>query len=216
MAISLADNALIELDHLKDELSISGSGEDDKLSRIINSASQQIEKYIGRILYYEADIVEKSAGFGTSFLLTKRTPLHSISSITYDGDTVDSDNYEIHGDGGSGQIYRKSGWNWTAQSIASPSYDPLPGTEQKLYQITYTAGWITAKQETDAVGTRTLPYDIEDAALLLSISRYRNLGSSMGIQSESLLGGKVRYFDSANRGMPQVVKAMLDPYRDIV
>lgn len=216
MPISLSTNALVELSQLKSELGISGDSENDNLNRIINSISQQIEKYVGRKLYYEADIEEKVAGYGTNFLMVSRTPLISIDSITYSDATEDSNNYEIHGDGNSGLIYRPGGWVNTSESFNTYAGDPIAGTNRKTYTITYTGGYITQKQDTDGVGTRNLPYDIEDAALILSVSRYRKTGSSLGVKSESLLSGEVTYFDSSAHGIPEIVKSILNPYREIV
>lgn len=214
MPISLATNALLETATLETELGIAAGTMDDVLNRIINRVSDQIQNYIGRELYYEEDIAESITGSPSTILQVKRTPMHSIASITYDGSTIDSSNYEIHSTN-AGQIYRPSGWTWTAEVANSPSGDPLPGTERKLYVVTYTAGYITAKQETDGAGSRTLPWDIEDAATMLAVMRYRQIGKSLGVQEESLLSGRIRYFDSANASIPQSIKDILDTYADV-
>jgi len=38
-------------------------------------------------------------------------------------------------------------------------------SQRPIYLVTYTGGWITPKQDDDGVGTRDLPWDVEQAVL---------------------------------------------------
>jgi hypothetical protein len=184
--MALEDNALTTLATLKDELGIVGATQDTTLERMINSVSAAIESYCNRKFWYEADIAEKVAGYGTKYLHVSRNPIVSISSITFDGATVGSDNYEIH-DANGGSLYSLGEWTWTTDSAPNLSSDPLPGNEQKLYEVTYTGGWVTPHLA--GVLTRNLPYDLEDACVMMCTSRYRWKGRDPSVKSERLMEG---------------------------
>lgn len=216
--MALTAHALTTLAAVKTELSISDSGSDDILTELINRASGLIEAHCDRHFEYSAAVAEAAAGFGLTMLQVARTPLLSLTSITYDTATVDSDSYSIHS-AGAGTIYREGGWVWTAGSLANIARDPLPGTEQKLYTVTYAGGYVTQPQvDDDGTLTRTLPYDLEQACILAVVQSYRQLGRDRAIKSESLLKYSVSYGSPppssivGGSGLPPEVEAMLNPY----
>lgn len=211
--MALASNALTTLATAKSELQLTGSCDDSYLERLINAASDFVEQYTGRSFYNEAAKVEKVAGYATAFLTVSKSPLNSIASITFDGETVAAADYEIH-NAGAGMIWKRGGWVWTAprrQDITDP---PLPGYERRLYQVTYDGGYITPNQ----VGTRDLPYDLEDAALRLVAMRYRQRGRDPSIVSERLLSWSASYDKGSGGsetapGIPPDVVSILDRYK---
>ena len=223
MAVSLATNALTTLDTVKGELGITDASQDDTLTRYINMASDFAEQYCATEFFYEEDIEEKVAGYGSMFLQVSRVPLLSIDSISLGGDDLDSDNYEIHPDGAEGRIYFLSGTTWTAASLDVIDTTTLPGSERREYIVTYTGGYITPKQEDEAVGTRTLPWDLEDACISMVNNRYAMKGKDSGVKSEKLLSWAVTYGDSGTSGqsrgrsfVSQDVIDVLDNYRKVV
>lgn len=143
--MSLAANALTTIATMEGELGIAVGSDDSFLTRLINAASDRIEAYCGRSFYHVAAAVESLAGFGGFYLRVRRSPLLLIDSITYDGATVASAGYEIDTPG-AGMIRSAAGFNWTAGYVRSITDTPLPGTESKLYEVTYEGGWYTPDQ----------------------------------------------------------------------
>ena len=93
-----------------------------------------------------------------------------------------------------------------------------PGTEEYYYKITYTAGYITQPQDDAAVGTRSLPYDLEDACIQYCAQRYRTKGRDKSIKQEKLLSASVTYENSSGDGsdIPATIRAMIDHYKRVV
>lgn len=145
--MSVALNALTTLTVALDELDLTTDGgtQDTRVERYIDTASADIARYCNRAFQRENDIAEDVPGFGTAFLLVSRKPILAIDSVTFDGDTVDSDSYEIY-DALAGMIYSTGGWLWTTAVREDITRPPLPGYERKLYQVTYNGGFITRAQ----------------------------------------------------------------------
>lgn len=217
--MALADNALTTPKQVREELGIDVSTNPAQVERYINSVSDQIESYCSRSFAYEAARVEKVAGFGSHFLLVSKTPILSIASITYDGSTIASTDYEIHGDGMSGEIRRDGGWIWTAGSkVHFIEAVPLPGSERLMYEVTYEAGFVTPAKAADLSKARTLPYDLEDACIQLISARYLSRGTNPYIKSEKLMSHSITYIGESSNGgggaaIPSRVETLLHPYR---
>ena len=81
-------------------------------------------------------------------LKLKFAPIITLTSITFDGDTVDSDTYTLT-EPDAGMVYREAGRFYTGHA-----YD---------YAATYTHGYNLP----DMSGADTLPHDIQQAALEL-------------------------------------------------
>lgn len=211
--VDLAANALTTIERAELELGLVSGAQDDLLARLINVASDSIERSLGRKLYYEADIAESVGGFGTMFLMASRTPIVALDSITYSGDTIGSDNYEIS-NADAGLIYGVAPWRFTSPAVSGITRDPYPGGTRKLYVITYDGGWVTQPQvDDDGSLTRSLPWDIEDACLMLVATRYRSIGRDRSVASEKLLSWSASYRDSS---VAPEVEAILDGYRGLV
>jgi hypothetical protein len=219
--MALTTKALTTLQALKDELGITDSGEDAKLEALINRYSDRIATYCNREFHYEAARSENFAGYGYTTVDVEKPPLKSITSITYNGDTLDSASYEIH-DTNAGTIYRTARWIWPVDSIQEITAIPIPGSERKRYTIVYTAGWVTPQQAIDdATLTRDLPYDIEEACLWACTSKYRNTGRNTAVKSEKLGDWQVTYGSTGGivqqgfTDLPGEAKGLLAPYRFI-
>lgn len=218
MAVRATD--LIELSVVKTELGISGSGDDAALERLIAVATDRISAYCDRLFHYSAAISEKVAGHGTPLLRVSRTPLLAVTSVTIDDTALASTEFEIAGDGAAGLIARKAStyearlWPWTAISRPDITQDPLPGSELRSITVVYTGGWVTAPQKAadGALPARSLPYDVEQAALEAIVSWWRRRGEDKNITLEAVEGAQVSY----GRGvaaLPEFVKEMLEQYR---
>jgi len=213
--MTIATNALTTVATVKSDLGISVSTYDTILEGLVNAASTLIESRAGRQFHYEQVTAEKIAGHGTELLSVARYPIDKSKAvaITYDGDTVDTADYEVDGDGKAGLIRSIYGnWEWTAGGAGNITCDGLPGTERKLYSVTYYGGWVLPND----VGTRTLPDDLELACRLLVTQLYRGLGRDPSVVSESLLSGSVSYALGAQSAWPALSAAIVDSYRRIV
>lgn len=211
MAVELTSDALTLLATVKIELGIAADTYDDALKRMINAVSRRIRSYCDRIFYYEADIEESVPGYGDTLLRMSRFPILSIDSIAYDGTAIDSDTYSsADKNAAAGLIYSEYGWVWTAKSLNSVMGDWVPGTEEDLYTVTYTAGFVTPAQETGEL-VRTLPWDLEDACIQAVASRWAGMGRDLSIESEKSLNYSVKYWSTAG-DLSQSVKSMLAPY----
>jgi len=151
--MALAANALTTIATMEGELGVTTGSDDAFLTRLINAASDRIEEYCGHSFYYAAAEEEDLGGFGGFYLRVSRTPLLTIALIEYDGETIDSSNYEIDTPG-AGMIRSLGGFNWTAGSWQGITPEPIPGTERKLYAVTYAGGYLTPEQS-KAKGTLT-------------------------------------------------------------
>jgi hypothetical protein len=202
--MALATNALTMISTVETELSLTADAQDAELTRYIDTASDQIERYVNRKLYYGAAIVEKVAGSGDAFLWISRTPLSSITSVVWLGDdsTVTSSTYEIW-EADQGNLYRSGGWNNT--KISSNDYT--------RYQVTYIGGWITPQQDADdGALTRDLPWDLETACISMVVGLWRQKGADRTIRSESVLNTSVHY-ERHDGGIDPSVRAILDTYK---
>ena len=200
----LQTNALTMISTVETELSLTADAQDAELTRYIDTASDQIERYVNRKLYYGAAIVEKVAGSGDAFLWISRTPLSSITSVVWLGDssTVTSSTYEIW-EADQGNLYRSAGWNNT--KISSNDYT--------RYQVTYIGGWITPQQDADdGALTRNLPWDLETACISMVVGLWRQKGADRTIRSESVLNTSVHY-ERHDGGIDPSVRAILDTYK---
>lgn len=221
MAISLADNALTTLATLKEDLGISGSSDDEQLKRIINAASDRVETYCQRSFYRVTTETDRVPGYGWTKIYLARTPVNSITSVTYDGDTVDSDNYTLR-DARSGLVEKSGGWNWSAHQVNNITSDPLPGTERYLYLFTYDGGWYTPKQyDDDNDNTRALPWDIEDACLEICRMLWFAKKRDPSITAEKLMDWNASYGSNAATvdaasGLPTSAIVTLKRYKRII
>jgi len=229
--MALSHNALCLMDGtgigLKDELGLSGTSEDTRLERLIESVSRYIARWC-RVpsFHYEEDREDTMRGYGYPAIYVPKTPLISIGSVVYDPDdsaeTVDSSEYFVD-NGDAGRIYRENGWLWTVAYGEQIVGHPLPGTEQTLYKVTYECGYKTRNQvdNLSVSGDMTLPQDIEDAAIQLCAMRYRWKARQIGVQSERLGDWSVQYVNAGTEAfprpaMPPEIREMLAPFRRVV
>jgi hypothetical protein len=220
MTLALAANALTDLATIKDELSISGSTLDDRLTRLINEASDAIERYCRRKLTYAEVESEPQAPSGTGTLVLDRYPLIEVTEIRYDEAVVDASQYVVE-DAESGIVRRMNGV-WLPQDLTisgSPSQDGVPGTGRKIIAVDYAGGYVTPNQVADEL-PRTLPYDLERACLSTVTQLYRQRGRDTSIASEQLGDAQVSYRlpnaiigTGAGGPIPDEVLPLLSRYR---
>jgi hypothetical protein len=147
--MALSNDVLVDVSTIETALGITPGSEDALLERLIEAASSRIKRYCNRTFYYEVDIVELMAGYGTTNLVVSRRPIKAIDQITFDGSLVSSDDYKsttVARFANAGIIFNRGGWYWPVTKVRNIARDPSPGSEDPLYEVTYTGGWVTPEQ----------------------------------------------------------------------
>lgn len=204
----MADADLTTVAAAADVLGVSAS--DAKLPRLIGAASEAIRGYINRPqLHYGAAIVEKLEGYAGQVRLHLGTvPLISVASVVLpDGTTLDPSEYTLE-DLGAATLYKRDGWPFTGIDCGGTLH-----SEEKAIVVTYAGGWVTPAQS----GTRTLPFNIEEACLLTVSALYRKQGIDPTIASESLGDYSVTFANPTGAGLlSEAAQALLSTHRRLL
>jgi len=191
------------LDAVKTYFNITDTAQDAKINQGIKYASDFIRRYTGRT-FAEQTIIETIRGYGTNYLTLSLYPITNIAAILQEGEVITD--FEIS-DPGAGLIYRRVGWDWSAASFGGISADPVPNSEDYIFSVQYTGGYCMPC----AVGcTRTLPYDLEQAAIEL-IGMY--LDSTPLNVSQIKVGD---YSTTYKTGIPTTITAILNQYISVI
>lgn len=190
------------------------SAADPKLPRLIGAASESIRRYIDRPrLHFTEGFVERLPGYLQQVRLRLGLlPVISVASVVLPGGTSLAADEYVREDDEAGVLYRATGWPWTGLVRAGVLYDsPAVGSEAKTIVATYTGGWVTPAQ----VGTRTLPFDLEEVCLQAISSMYRRQGLDPLVTAESLGDYSVSFREvPALEGLlPSASLAQLSSYR---
>lgn len=214
--MALAASALTTVSALVAEMGITPTSAGVTLAlleRAINAASASIAAALSRELHH-AERIEHVAGHGTPQLLTRVTPLRSIALVEYladdNAEAIDAADYRI-ADASAGLVQRLgTSWRWTGRTTSIEG-DPQGGSEQALYRLTYTAGWVTPAQETVSLA-RDLPYDIEDAALRLATLIYKGRGRDESVKSRKLMSASITYV-ATQAAQAEIIAPLIAAYR---
>lgn len=196
---------LARLGDIKSELGICSHDFDKQLRRLLLAASDAICAYVGYDLSYQVRTGEIHKADGAITLVTKNAPLLSVQEIRFRDDPIDNTNdaeYIIaNAKGGIIQFCRAKCYSSTRRpGIANR---PMRGDEQYLYEVDYTSGYVTAEQEAKSGGAlvRTLPFDIEQAAIDWVSYAFGTRGSVGDIKSEKIGDASVSYGTSGSTGL---------------
>jgi hypothetical protein len=192
--------ALTTLERVKEELEISDSGSDSVLQRLINAASQAIATYTGRRFgFHRQSLTEFVPGYGSDKLMVSLTPVVEVDEIRFGEpdqppSVVPAVDYVID-DPEAGFIrLLRSGWVWTGMKAQWIVSHRMPGTERPIFSVDYVGGWVTPKQAEDDIELeRDLPYDLEDAAIMMISTRFGSLGERRDIVSERVMSASFTY-----------------------
>jgi hypothetical protein len=191
---------LIALADLKAILGVADSANDTLLGNIIQRGSDVIARFCNRI-FAQRTVVETLPGTGNQLLKLKFVPIVTLTSIAFDGDTVDSDTYTLT-EPDAGMVYREAGWFYTGHKHS--------------YAATYVHGYNLP----DMSGADTLPHDIQQAALELCkgmwLARQRDPSVSMESVPDVYI---VQYGGQGRNGapigaIPPNVQELLLPYKE--
>ena len=196
--MALNANALVTLANMKSFLGITDAASDTEITRLINVASQSIERVTLRVLVNSTH-TEYLDGRRTNLLQTRQWPITGGASpngkpeIYLDdgnGDfpistLLDDTTYWVHEMGT--QIIRRVNWPLGYRNI----------------KIVYTSGY--------GVGgaSAAMPSDLEDAAMQYVGWLYRmNNDRRLGVDTKTKLGETVRY----TQGIPEFIQNLIEPY----
>jgi len=197
-SLSQPSNCYVSVFDVASDLGLTTEADLSRLTQIANSVSRWVEDYTGRKFYTQTDVVEFIPARDKYHLYLAHAPLQSITSIAYDGETVDAADYTIAGYETS--TVRAVDTTWGLYAESSDNY----------YTVTYTAGFVLPGQ----VG-RNLPYDIELACSMVLKEAWKSKGadpriSKMSIpQVVTLEYGNAQNFRSAKYQASQ----LLDKYK---
>lgn len=191
---------------LRTELGLSsGSLDDTRANDVIARASKAAERYCSRIFAQEtvSEVFRLAArDRGPEKLILARWPIVSITSVTEDGNALTGSDYEA--DLATGQVFRLSSDTRTAWCAQKTT-------------VVYVGGYVLPGDG----GTRTLPEDVEAAALKLAAGFYFGAARDPLVKGESADGiGSVDYWvggmPGASGELPPDVLALLAPYRVMI
>jgi hypothetical protein len=199
---------LTTADAVREQFAIPASVLDATLEAWIDRVSAQIVSYCGRKFATEL-VREKLHVDGRTTLYLARLPASSLT-VTEEGVAL-AEHTDYHVDAESGCITRLDG----ADDVT---------TWADLVQLDYAAGYVLPGDE-----SRTLPHDVEHAAILLAGSLYANEtsastgGGGSVVKAEDVEGlGRIEYFVSTtttSSGNAQArlshptAEILLQPYR---
>jgi len=199
-----------------------GVSSDDRVQRAVSAASQAIANHCARTFERASGLVEYPESSGRPFLILKRAPIVSITSIVEANGTVDSSNYESVGaNADTGLVLRKNGvWCSTQRADSFAVSDQIAGSYGQSDKIvaTYTGGFVTPGQNAlDSVTypSVTLPYVVQEAAIQTACGLLRLRGVDPNVKSEAIGDWSISFFDSktAEQVIPAYARALLAPYK---
>lgn len=144
-----ATHRLTRLENVTAELG-QPSTDNAVVTSLIDEASAAVCAYTNRGFAREV-YSESLAGSGGIYLLLKRFPLISLSTVTINTSVVTDAAIE---DPDAGTLYRRLGWSISTQRYVGIGYRgkfldygiPLPGQDEPLTTVAYTAGYILPEQ----------------------------------------------------------------------
>lgn len=219
MPSTLAANALTTYDAVRSALglaSVEGDPRRVELERLINMASASLEELAHREFHRGAAVVENHRAEGGQYLYLRRRPVVSVTSVQHldpeDGtvdETIASASYWA--DLESGCLFRADGWP-DDRLAAGVTGDPV-GTAPRTIRVTYTGGWITPSQAIPAentggtsLGTRDLPYDVEDAVIRCVVSAASRYGQDETVGFANNVNVSRSWSGSAQKHLEQVAR----------
>jgi hypothetical protein len=200
--MALASNALTTVAAVATEMGLTAVSvaETAAIERAINAASSAVERYCGRNLG-RATLTELVPGYGRARLVLRRTPLVSVTSVSFNGGTAaDASTYAIE-DADRGFVRSVAGvWGNTADWGTGAAPELSSGTERPLYSVVYVGGFTLPQ----AGGAYTLPGDLELAAIISATALRRRTGKDT----------KLADYGSAAI-LPDAVLTLLEPWRRV-
>lgn len=198
--MTLDPESLTTLAAVKAQLEIdpADTSQDELLADMIQAATAAVETFCKRRFAYSDAVTETFLAYGVRELFLRRPPVESVAVVSMDGATLRSDAYRV--DEATGVV---------------TILQPTSVSRASRYLVRYTGGFVTPAQEEASGGAleRTLPRDVELAALLVVTTLYRNRGRDANVTSESVLSARQAWGDSGWLVLSPAAQALLNPWR---
>lgn len=201
----------------------SSTGEDEEVENLIRGVTDEVASFIGYWPFRQV-YSETIRSYGNLRLMTARTPIRGLSGVFLGNALVLPSSYEIE-DAEAGFIHREQGWPWSAGTQWDLSAHIVAHSELPRFQLIYEAGWVRTNNELSGLGWlsnrggRTLPWQIEEAALELIQDRYDARSVGRTVKSRTIGDFSITYADrpdSHQTGeMPTRVLGALNTFRRI-
>lgn len=176
-----------------------------KAASVIAEASAAIVRYTGRPFAQEG-YEETVAGYGGNYLMLSRTPVVGTPVVLQNAEPITDFTVE---EPAAGILRRDAGWAWTAAVGWALTEYVVPNSEDPLFKVTYTAGYILP----DDPATRDLPEDIERACIDLARAYWLARARDPAVASKRLGDFAISYVDESGvGGLPPRVEAILGPW----
>lgn len=191
-----ASTRLTTLDAAKAELNLLGSDQDAYLAGLIDQASAIVASRCSRV--FAAETVGETFRVLRPYeaLVLSRWPVIDIVSVQVDGQAQDLA-WIAHEPGGL--LYR------LAADLRCACWAP------GRVAVVYRAGYVLPGND-----GRTLPHDVERAAVMLVRSMWHARGRDPAMRSDTVEGiGAITYFDGGASGFSPEVESLLAPYRSV-
>ena len=182
---------LASVAQLKTFLGITVTTYDTLLEDILKSVTKYIQNYTGRELEQAAITDEAFSTNGLNRIFAVReSPIDTVATftMTFDGDAVDSDDYEI--------LYE--------DGIIVFDFPPVRGTNKLL--ISYTGGYAADE----------IPKDLELATTKIAAGIFKNRKTTSGVTSKKLGDFSITYAQAGDSDLDAVITAnqnILNMYR---
>ncbi len=133
-------HALIDLETAKLRLGVEGSEQDQDLAAMIREASSEIARFCETV-FARQRYRDLLSGHGDTDLLLSHGPLEALSPVSVERDGSAITGFSVQSDDPP-RLYRKQGWEWSAQwgGVLDPMQ--MPGTEAEDIQVEYHAGFL--------------------------------------------------------------------------
>lgn len=184
---------------VKGVLGVSSVKFDAEMERLIGAATDAIEDYVQHV-FARQTYVETVNGSGHPMLMLTNVPIVSVSSILCESAAIED--YSIH-DANAGILYRSAGWlesawvGWDTQS-----HGPRQGTGEKIYTVTYEAGYVTP-----GLSDPDLPKHIEQACIETVVDWYRSSRRDSAIKSKKVGDLAISYKGAEEMGASDRIPA---------
>jgi hypothetical protein len=207
VTIPATSTHLTTMSAVKATLGVSSIKFDAVLEQLIGAASSAIEEYVQHV-YARQTYIETVNGSAHPMLMLTNVPIVSITSIICDSSPIED--YSIQ-DPDGGILYRAAGWimsAWVGWGVSDQP--PQQGTGERIYTVTYEAGYITP-----GLTDSNLPPHIEQACIETVVDWYRSSKRDSQVKSKKVGDLSISYKSAAageissNERLPAGARALL-------
>lgn len=188
-------------------------------SNAILAASALVTGFLGYELARET-VVETLQGSDRFRIVLSRTPIVSVSAVTYDGADIASE--AAIEDRATGFLFRQSGWPSAAFLAPGASPFPHPDRGELPISVTYVGGYYLpsfTSASTSGVTDVTLPTWAEAATIELAKALHLRRGDAGGaVTEEATPDYRVKYAEAKTVGassvaaLSSIAEALLAPH----